>query len=241
MSLSVGERLKAARTQKGLSLEDVHRVTKIQLNILQAIEEGRLEEVLNPAYARIFLKRYATYLGLDGAVVVQEYLGGKEPTVQPSIPLEPKIEHAHEIPTPRHSWILPAVLGITGLIGMAFFIHLSVNLYHTLQQQRNLPPTATPAESSTKSDFIVNPSKALQLGIHTTDRVWLQIKADGDVIFQGVLPKGAQENWTAKKALEIWTGNAGAMRLFLNGKPLDGLGRGVKKGVKITHQGIHIP
>src|SRR5438876_8819975 len=75
MSLSVGERLKSAREAKKVSLEEACRVTKIQRQTLEAIEEGRIQEMLDPAYARIFVKKYATYLGLDAGAVMQEYQG----------------------------------------------------------------------------------------------------------------------------------------------------------------------
>ena len=73
MSLSIGERLKSARSAKGLSLEAVARATKIQRNILQSMEEDQVEAFLDPAYAKIFMKKYAAYLGIDGAVLLEEY------------------------------------------------------------------------------------------------------------------------------------------------------------------------
>ena len=42
MTDSAGEKIKSARLQKGLSLEEVHKKTKIHLNILKAIEEDSL-------------------------------------------------------------------------------------------------------------------------------------------------------------------------------------------------------
>ena len=81
----------------------------------------------------------------------------------------------------------------------------------------------------------------MKLTIRTKADVWMQVKSDGTVIFQNVLPKGSQESWTAKEELELWTGNAGAMELILNGTPLGNPGIGVKKGIKVTRMGLAFP
>ena len=39
---SAGERLKKIRLERGLSLEQVHKATKVHLNVLKAIEEDNL-------------------------------------------------------------------------------------------------------------------------------------------------------------------------------------------------------
>lgn len=61
---SIGQRLKKLRLEKGLSIEDVHKKTKIHLNILRAIEEDGLIG-FNPTYMKGFLKIYCKFLGVD--------------------------------------------------------------------------------------------------------------------------------------------------------------------------------
>ena len=244
MTLSVIERLRATREQKNISLEEACRVTKIRKHILEAIEEGRVAEVLNPVYARIFLRKYSAYLGLDGTTVVDEYLG--ECPSHPEPLMKTEAENAVQPPA-RSSWreVLVSVVAVgVALVGVAFIVYLSLDLYSNL---RNRVPTTARAVSSRTSapakapEPVVPSSKPLKLTVRVADKVWLQIKSDGGVVFQGVLNKGAQESWTAKQELEIWTGNAAATKLTLNGKPLEGLGRGVKKGIKVTHKGLASP
>ncbi|MCK9603862.1 MAG: DUF4115 domain-containing protein [Candidatus Omnitrophica bacterium] len=61
---SVGKILKNLRLEKGLSLEEVQKKTKVHLNILKAIEEDNFIN-LSPIYIRGFLKIYCKFLGLD--------------------------------------------------------------------------------------------------------------------------------------------------------------------------------
>lgn len=60
----IGAQLKKIRLEKGLSLEEVQKKTKIHLNILQAIEEDNYIN-LNPVYVKGFLKIYCKFLGVD--------------------------------------------------------------------------------------------------------------------------------------------------------------------------------
>ncbi len=60
----IGEKLKKARLEKGLTLEDVHKKTKIHLNVLKAIEEGSLVN-FSPVYIKGFLKIYCKFLGIE--------------------------------------------------------------------------------------------------------------------------------------------------------------------------------
>lgn len=59
------QRLRETRTKRGLSLPDVEQVTRINRTYLQAIEDGRFEELPAPVYARGFVRSYARHLGLD--------------------------------------------------------------------------------------------------------------------------------------------------------------------------------
>jgi cytoskeleton protein RodZ len=78
-------------------------------------------------------------------------------------------------------------------------------------------PTATTAPA---------PAVAHGVAINTriSDRVWLQVEADGQVIFSGILNPGDQRLWNASDHLMIWSGNAGAVDVTYNGKPLGKLG-----------------
>ena len=58
---SIGARLKKIRLEKGLTLEDAHKQTRIHLNILKAIEEDSLINI-SPIYIRGFLKNYFKFL-----------------------------------------------------------------------------------------------------------------------------------------------------------------------------------
>jgi len=83
--------------------------------------------------------------------------------------------------------------------------------------------------------------KSLSLAVRAKKDVWMQVKSDGDVVFKRVLSKNNVETWNAAGEIELWVGDASALELVLNGIPLGSPGRGVKKGILITREGIKIP
>ncbi len=62
---TAGTKLRRARTQRHLSLEDAARATKIQLARLRDLENDDYSNFANLAYARGFLVAYGKYLHLD--------------------------------------------------------------------------------------------------------------------------------------------------------------------------------
>jgi len=59
-----GEKLQQARLEKGLTLEDVSKNTKIKTEFLGFIEEGEYEKLPSVSYAHGFVRNYAKFLGL---------------------------------------------------------------------------------------------------------------------------------------------------------------------------------
>ncbi|WP_088810007.1 MULTISPECIES: RodZ family helix-turn-helix domain-containing protein [Listeria] len=69
----LGDKLKAARREKGLSLDDLQQITKIQKRYLVAIEEGNYSVMPGKFYTRAFIKQYAEAVDLDSAELFTEF------------------------------------------------------------------------------------------------------------------------------------------------------------------------
>jgi len=69
---SIGARLKKIRLERGISLEEVQKKTKIHLSILRAIEGDGLIN-LSPIYLKGFLKIYCKFLGVDPREHIPDY------------------------------------------------------------------------------------------------------------------------------------------------------------------------
>jgi cytoskeletal protein RodZ len=69
----LGNRLKEARLAKGLSLEDLQSITKIQKRYLIGIEEGNYSTMPGNFYVRAFVKQYAEAVQLNPEEIFETY------------------------------------------------------------------------------------------------------------------------------------------------------------------------
>lgn len=86
--VSVGTKLREKRKEKGLSIDEVSKATKIKAGFLQAIEKGEYQKLPSSAYAFGFVSNYVEYLGLPKketmAMFRRESAGEKVSKVLPS-------------------------------------------------------------------------------------------------------------------------------------------------------------
>lgn len=70
---NIGKKLRAAREQKGYTLDDLQQITKIQKRYLIAIEDQNFKALPGDFYVRAFVKQYADTVGLDGNELLKDY------------------------------------------------------------------------------------------------------------------------------------------------------------------------
>ena len=73
---TIGEVLRLARINQGLSLEELQEKTEIQLNFLEAMEADDFDQLPSTFYARSFLRKYAWAVELDERIVLDAYDSG---------------------------------------------------------------------------------------------------------------------------------------------------------------------
>jgi len=91
----LGQTLREAREAKGLSLDDLQEITKIQKRYLSAIEEGDYAQLPGEFYTRAFIKNYAEAVDLDSAAIFEEFASEIPKARQETVdfhPLPPRAE-----------------------------------------------------------------------------------------------------------------------------------------------------
>jgi cytoskeletal protein RodZ len=71
--LSFGPALRRARQERGISLDDVARDTRLSKRYLLALEDESIQELPGGPYNRAYVRTYAGYLGLDPDTLVRDY------------------------------------------------------------------------------------------------------------------------------------------------------------------------
>ncbi|MCS6783162.1 MAG: DUF4115 domain-containing protein [Gloeomargarita sp. SKYBB_i_bin120] len=233
----IGQYLRQVREDKHLSLADVSAHTHIQTRMLRALEEGDVQELPEPVYVRGFLRQYARLLqveDLDLSIL---------DTGMPVTPLPASSSPSGPSLRPWHLYLTYFAL-ILGAIGL-----LSYLLRPTPKPQASLSPAPeTPARPKPSPQMPVSPSpvavtpspapaSAIQVQVEMTGQSWLQVVADGQVVFEGILSAGATQRWTARETLVLAAGNAGEVQVRINDGPPQPLGeKGEVKEVKLTAQ-----
>lgn len=69
----LGQILRQARENKGLSLEEAHEETRINVQYLEALENGEYSVLPSSTHTRGFLRNYARFLGLDPNPLLERY------------------------------------------------------------------------------------------------------------------------------------------------------------------------
>jgi len=246
--------LKEAREGKGISLEEAYKATKIHPRILHAIEEGTTLG-LSHVYVKSYIKIYANYLGISRQELDRYFH-------LPVVPKEKKIKldvssiagKGEKIQGLVGPMILPNTPFLVGFLKKAavvlgIFLVLVI-VFKSFPKKGAVSPKkekAVPAVSASLKEDAGKGSFAkigdtLRLTIFTEEDNWMQIKADGKVVFKRILKKGTSETWQAKDNFELWLANAGIVKLELNGKILPSIGRRgqLLKSVVINREGYTI-
>jgi cytoskeletal protein RodZ len=120
----LGQLLRNARLEKGISLEDMQETTKIRKRYLEAIEEGNYKILPGNFYVRAFIKSYSESVGLDPNEVLRLYRN-----VIPAPQVDTKVEPNHRkrsgIKT-NDRWSKR----ITTLVFVSFLVFIIVLVYY---------------------------------------------------------------------------------------------------------------
>lgn len=129
----LGEKLKSARLEKGWSLDELQKRTKIQKRYLEAIEEGDFSSMPGDFYARAFVKTYAETVHLNTAEIFAAYeeeLPKLEKTEAADLPRRADRTRAAGRSRPNSSSsLLPTLFGIGFIliVGLAVWFFIQDN------------------------------------------------------------------------------------------------------------------
>jgi cytoskeleton protein RodZ len=117
----IGANLAAARRARGLDMRDAEQLTCMRAKYLTALEEERFDELPGRAYARAFLRTYATALGLQADRFVAEFDAQRpEPDDEEAVPaFRPRQPFRIPVPVP----LLAAGAVCALLIWSAWSVH----------------------------------------------------------------------------------------------------------------------
>ncbi|MEH7229807.1 helix-turn-helix domain-containing protein [Bacillus safensis] len=158
----LGKRLVEAREEKGMSLEDLQTVTKIQKRYLLAIEQGNYDIIPGKFYVRAFIKQYAEAVGLNPEQLFEEFRKDVPSTYNDEVSDKlSNIKPQRELPKPASKVLelLPTILIIGGIIVVIAIIYVIVQAVNHDSGQKN-NQAAPPQQSESKYEVSEDSSLA---------------------------------------------------------------------------------
>jgi cytoskeletal protein RodZ len=123
----LGDRLKQAREEKKISLDDLQAMTKIQKRYLLGIEEGNYSMIPGKFYVRAFIKQYAEAVNLDPDMIFEEYKNEVPSTYNDDLPEQlSRVKTHKELPKSASKFLdlLPKLLIVVVIVIIAIVFWL---------------------------------------------------------------------------------------------------------------------
>ncbi len=231
--MDIGNTLRDARRRRELGLPDCESATRIRGRYLTALEEERFELLPEPAYAKGFLRTYATFLGLDPRPLLEELEErlGAAGTDEPPRMTPVRIRQPRRPGRRRHPVRL-AMLLTGGLVAVSVAVWAGgretpdPGLSIALPVTTTAPGAARPARSVTVTSEAapVAPPPAAAARLRLTGRSpagsWVQVRRrgpDGPVLFEGTIGAGAERTFRLGR-LWMRVGWGAALQVSVNGR-----------------------
>ncbi|MCY7398982.1 MAG: DUF4115 domain-containing protein [Sphingomonas bacterium] len=181
---TVGQRLRAAREAKGLTIEDVASSTRIPTRHLQTLEDSEWDKLPAATYSVGFAKNYATAVGLDRAEIAEQLraeMGSELPahySTATTEPMEP-VDGNRSMPKGIVIGALIALVVVISLFTWLSNRELAGNDAATEASIDNLALAGTPAPAAQGTVLIT-----------ANEAAWIEVRDGATILKQGELAAG---------------------------------------------------
>ncbi len=234
---SIGRALQLARIEARMTVDEVSAATRVRVPIVHAIEQDDFSRCGGDVYARGHIRTVARAVGIDPAPLLTQFTEerGGRPTQALAAPL---FEAERIRPEPRRpNWTAAMVAAIVAVIGFVGFTAFSDSdkgsktpvaegsVTPSPTKTADKPPPAKPADPKPDpaDSAIANAPKDKVTVLISAEqgKSWISVKnASGGTLFDGLLEQGQTKTFMDDDQIDLVLGNAGAIKLFVNGKEI---------------------
>lgn len=210
---SIGAALRAERERRRISLDTVARGTLVRLDFLQLIDEDRIEDLPAGAYAKGFIRAYATHLGLDWRPFAKAY---EERYAQPAPELSRVVRRGVRVPAAaqRRAWKI-AVGGAVSLI-----VLLALLGAFRGGEEPEAVPIVPAAAARAVEESAPNPMGSIVRVEVTGDASWVEARSDGQTVFAQTLHNGESRTFRGTEEVVLFLARAREVAITANGRIL---------------------
>lgn len=236
MAETLGEKLKQAREERGVTISEVAEQTRISPLYLDSIDKDDYRPLPGGIFNKGFIKSYAKYVGVDENEAMQDY-AHLMATQEPSEEDEETKTYRPQVLTDNSNSrsMIPTVIGAVIILGLMTWGLLSLVNY---MQNRETPVVETNVADNNSNannnvNANVNVAKTEDETKYPTDKIKVEIKTSGEPVAAEVFTDGKRETTTisgdssltveGQESVRIsyYRGLANLVKLNLNGKELE--------------------
>ncbi|MCL2176270.1 MAG: helix-turn-helix domain-containing protein [Treponema sp.] len=164
MMESLGEKLKEARNEKGLTIDQISRETNISVRFLEALESENFDVFPGEPYVLGFLRNYSAYLELDVQKIISLYRALR--IQEQPVPVEHLLKPPPKIP----GFLIPLliILIVLGLGGWG--------VYKLIMYRINNPVEVTPI-ARVPAEHVIE-GNSMEKRLYKNDSVLINIGAE---------------------------------------------------------------
>jgi len=208
---TVGERLRAAREEKGMRLEDIAAQTRIPQRHLESLETASWDKLPAPTYTTGFAKSYASAVGLDRVEIgdqLRAEMGGQRPVTVAAAEVYESADPARTMP----KWL------VLGAVAAVILLIVVMSLLSRRELEGGDAPAPAPPVAQAPATNVPAADPATASGpvvLTAAEPVWLQVyEQGGKQLFSGELAAGQVYAVPAEaKAPMLKTGKPEALRI----------------------------
>ena len=165
---TIGEVLRLARTNQGLTLEELHKKTEIQLDMLEAMEADDFDQLPSPFYTRSFLRKYAWAVELDERIVLDAYDSGTMITYEEVDVDEDELTGRRRSSKKNKASFLPLFYFILFALSIVIFVTYYVWNYLQTQPERLSASSYSVVQATSSTSSVTSSSSSSSSNIEPT-------------------------------------------------------------------------
>jgi cytoskeletal protein RodZ len=240
--LRFGDELRRERLVREITLEEISAATKISLRLLTALEKSDLSRLPAPAFTRGFIRSYALHIGIDPEEKVCAYMADLADAASGASPSAIRVRSRFR--RGRGATAGTIVGGVTAVLLLLGVIarparHAAVRPDKPLATRSALVALKNVDASSEPTPAVRQPEPVAEVAnsAATTDAAplvtlvlefdsdsWIKLNASGETLFVGLVRRGQVRKFEARGGFQLSLGNAGGVRVTVDGRALDPLG-----------------
>ena len=178
---TIGEVLRLARINQGLSIEELQAKTDIQMNLLEAMEADDFDRLPSPFYARSFLRKYAWAVELDERIILDAYDSGSMITYE-EVDVDEEDLSGRRRSNKKKTSYLPLFYFVLFALSILIFVTYYVWNYIQTQPTRPSSPNYSIVSSTSSTTSTSSSSSSQTSSSSSTTESTITVSGEGNRI-----------------------------------------------------------